>query len=112
MKRITGNKSALKKDFIPILTMALVTFFLVASYGSPVWAKHTVLGKITFSNGAPAPGVLVVAMDSDPGGNINKDDKMGQATTNAQGDYSINYAGKHWDAAPHGVTTWCPSGNP
>jgi hypothetical protein len=105
---IPRMKTGSKNDLIRILGIALVTFFVVTSYGSPVWAKHTVLGKITFTDGRPATGILVVAMDSDLGGDINKDDKMGQAITNAQGYYNINFEGKSWDTKVPGSTAWRP----
>lgn len=36
------------------------------------------------------------------------DDFMGSDITDSNGDYSINYAGGHWDPAPHGGTVWRP----
>ncbi len=109
MERINlGRRIALKKDFLPIIGIALATFFLVASYGSPVWAKHTILGKITFSDGKPAGGVLVVAKDSDGMGDLDKDDKMGQATTNPQGYYKIDFTPKSWDTKVPGSVSWRP----
>jgi hypothetical protein len=61
----------------------------------------------TISNGAtgqPISGVLVEAWDSD----IGNDDFMGNAITDGSGRYAIQYAGGHWDPAPHNVTTWRP----
>ena len=105
---ISKNRFALKKDFAPILGIVLVTFFVVASYSSPVWAKHHVLGKITFSDHKPASGVLVVAKDSDGMGDLDKDDKMGQAITDAQGHYNIDFTGKSWDTKIPGSDSWRP----
>jgi hypothetical protein len=101
-------RNVFTRDFLPFVGLALLAFFIVISFNSPAWAKHTVLGKITYSDGKPAAGILVVAMDSDAGGNINKDDKLGQANTNAQGNYNINYAGKSWDPKVPGSTAWRP----
>jgi 5-hydroxyisourate hydrolase-like protein (transthyretin family) len=85
-----------------LLSFLLLMFFLVPSQA---WCKRTIKGTITYPDGRPASGFLVKAYDSDK----DKDDFMGQATTDSRGRYSIGpYKAKHWDKAPHNVTTWRP----
>lgn len=62
-----------------------------------------VYGTITDKTG-PLSRLVVEAWDSDPDG----DDFMGRATTDKAGDYRIEYAGGHWDPAPHEITIWRP----
>ena len=67
-----------------------------------------ITGTITTMSGQPAVGFKVKAFDRDDatGG---KDDPMGEATTDAQGRYSIGpYAGKAWDTKLPGGTSWRP----
>jgi hypothetical protein len=64
---------------------------------------RTVYGSITGKAG-PLSKMQLEAWDSDPDG----DDFMGRTTTDASGAYRIEYAGGHWDTAPHEITTWRP----
>ena len=67
---------------------------------------RTVFGRILDSQGNPVQGARVRAWDSDTG---SDDDLMGiPQLTDAQGQYSITYEGRHYDSAPDGITTWRP----
>ena len=48
---------------------------------------YVVFGKVTYADGAPAPGLAVVAHDKDE----SSQDTLGQAITNATGAYKIAY---------------------
>ena len=62
-------------------------------------------GLVKDQAGQPLQGYRVRAWDEDwPDSN----DFMGEATTNPNGYYLINYAGGHWDPGPHSITTWRP----
>src|SRR4051812_43317998 len=64
-----------------------------------------VLGKLIDQHNNPLSGWRVQAWDDDwP----SADDFMGDAITDANGNYTINYDGGHWDPAPHNITTWRP----
>lgn len=64
-----------------------------------------IFGKVTNQNGTPMQGLRVQAWDDDwPDAN----DFMGEAITDGNGDYSINYEGGHWDPGIHQITTWRP----
>jgi len=63
-----------------------------------------VFGKITDKNGNPIKNAIVEAWDSDEG----PDDFMGRDNTDSNGNYSISYAGGHWDPFPHRITKWRP----
>jgi hypothetical protein len=66
---------------------------------------RTVRGTISDANsGNPVAGAFVVLYDSDPGA----DDLMGSTYTDSNGQYAIQYAGGHWDPAPHRYTIWRP----
>jgi hypothetical protein len=64
---------------------------------------RTVYGRITDKSG-PLTKLTVEAWDSD----LEGDDFMGRAVTDAAGDYRIEYAAGHWDPAPDAITTWRP----
>jgi len=85
-----------------VLALSFVIFVLAPNL---TWAKRTISGTIKYADGRFASGLLVKAYDSDDG----KDDFMGQATTNSKGWYKMRpYKAKHWDPAPHNITTWRP----
>ncbi|MBN2516491.1 MAG: hypothetical protein JXC33_10730 [Deltaproteobacteria bacterium] len=91
--------------FVLVCVLTVVSMVLILHVG-PVLAKRTITGRVTIVTGQPASGYLVKAWDEDSGG---KNDFMGQAYTNAQGYYKIGpFTAKHWDPAPHNVTTWRP----
>jgi hypothetical protein len=72
-------------------------------------ANRTIFGQIKDSSGAPVAGLTVKAWDDDVDFGAKKDDDfMGQATTDAQGNYKIEYREGPWDPAPHNITTWRP----
>ncbi len=87
-----------------LLTLAL----LVPRPAEGKWAKGPVYGTIKYSDGKPAAGVRVRAFDYDGMGELDKNDRVGEATTGPDGSYKILVEGKHWDPAPHNVTTWRP----
>jgi hypothetical protein len=94
-----------KSLMVPGKYLFLFLILMCILVPSQAWCKRTVKGTITYSDGRPAPGFEVVALDSDTG----NDDFMGRATTDSKGRYSIGpYKAKHWDKAPHNVTTWRP----
>lgn len=70
-------------------------------------SRRTVEGRVTFrGSNKPAEGLLVRALDSD---GLDKNDLMGEATTDDSGYYKIRYRGGHWDPSPtHGMTQWRP----
>jgi hypothetical protein len=80
------------------LGFALIALFVIPLGSTKAWAKNIVQGRIILPDGNPAAGLRVVAMDSDFGGDVNKDDKMGEAITDAQGYYKLTYKKKNWDA--------------
>lgn len=80
--------------------------FIILVFTDTSWARRKVLGRITYEiDGSPVEGARIRAWDSDF---ANPDDFMGRAYTDANGNYVINYAGGHWDPAPHRITTWRP----
>jgi endonuclease/exonuclease/phosphatase family metal-dependent hydrolase len=94
-----------KGFFYWISALALMA---VLGFPSPALANRMIQGRITTMSGQPAAGMMVIAWDEDDvlGGNH---DRMGDATTDAWGYYSIGpYEGKHWDGAPHFITSWRP----
>ncbi len=102
-------RSAEHKFAIPLALAAwIVLTALVPHSRAQDYAKGPVLGRITFTDGKPAAGVRVRAFDHDGTGDLDKNDFIGETTTDAQGDYSIRIEAKHWDPAPHNITTWRP----
>jgi hypothetical protein len=71
----------------------IFTFVVLVLSTNPAWAKRTIYGKVTSSNGNPIAGATVKAYDSDTG----KDDFMGSAKTDGNGNYKIQYRGGAWD---------------
>lgn len=102
-------KSAGRLSWVPLALAALITLLACApqAWGKE-YAKGPVYGTIKFSDGKPAAGVLVRAFDHDGMGDLDKNDFIGDSITNAKGEYSIQIEAKHWDPAPHNVTTWRP----
>lgn len=84
--------------------VTLFIFMFLLSMQSAM-AARTITGKVTHQDtGAPVAGARVRAWDSD----LNPDDLMGTTFTNANGNYTITYAGGHWDPCPHRWTCWRP----
>lgn len=96
------------KESLACLVTALISIIVVMLSASPAKAAHTVLGTITYSDGKPAVGVQVIAKDSDGMGDLNKNDTMGEAITDSQGFYRINYKDKEWDYKIPGSDAWRP----
>lgn len=71
----------------------IFTFVVLLLSANPAWAKRTIYGKVTSSNGKPIAGATVKAYDSDTG----KDQRMGSAKTDGKGNYKIQYRGGSWD---------------
>src|SRR3989338_2607004 len=67
--------------------------------------QRQVDGIVKDQNGRPLQGYRMRAYDEDW---IDDNDHIGDALTNANGYYLINYHGGHWDPAPHNITTWRP----
>ena len=83
-------RSAEHKFAIPLALAAwIVLTALVPHASAQEYAKGPVLGRITFTDGKPAVGVRVRAFDHDGMGDLDKNDFIGETTTDAQGNYSI-----------------------
>ncbi|MCA9892550.1 MAG: hypothetical protein KC615_06175 [Anaerolineae bacterium] len=68
---------------------------------------RTIYGTVRLAGtNQPIEGAIVRAYDMDIG--PDNDDKMGEATTDSQGNYKIQYRGGHWDTAPHWNPEWRP----
>lgn len=94
-----------------IIFWGSVVLALIIITGSEAWAKFAkgpVYGQIKFSDGRPASGVLVRAYDDDGQGDLNKNDKIGQTTTDANGNYTIPIESKHWDTDSLVSESWRP----
>jgi len=87
------------------LAGALAALMLFPAGAEAKWAKGPVYGTVKFANGRPAAGVRVRAFDRD---SASKNDFINETRTDANGKYTIRIEGKHWDPAPHNVTTWRP----
>ena len=94
---------------IQVNILAFICLATVATLPEVAWAKRTVFGHIKDGTGKPIAGLLVEAWDDDPDiKGVSQDDFMGSAHTDNQGNYRVSYEGKHWDTAPHRITTWRP----
>jgi hypothetical protein len=66
---------------------------------------RTVYGYVRDHAAQPIAGVRVQAFDAD---DLDDDDFMGDAITNAAGYFEIHYDGGHWDPCPHEWVCWRP----
>ena len=87
------------------LAGALAASMLFPICAEAKWAKGPIYGTVKFANGKAAAGVRVRAFDRD---SASKNDFINETRTDANGNYKIRIQGKHWDPAPHNVTTWRP----
>lgn len=93
-------------QLLRLLGQIVVVLCATAVVSSEAFAKRTISGTVTLSDGRPAVGYRVKAWDDDTG---SDDDELGRDTTNASGRYKIRYEDKGWDGPATDVTTsWRP----
>lgn len=84
----------IKKQF----SSTLILFLLLVGITMPVWSG-TISGIIKSDKGRLVKDARIKAWDKDT---TSKDDLLGEATSNEQGKYTINYAEKLWDGSNAG----------